>query len=543
MRVGLAQINSTLGNFKENAEKINSFIQEAKEKKCELVVFPECALFGYHPFDMLERATAAKNQIKQINLIAKKIPKGISVLVGVILPRNSSTGRPYYNSAVLLTPGKKPRFFHKTLLPTGDVFDEARFIEPGDVTKNLFKIGHTKILLTICEDIWAWPNEKKQSIYTHNPLLFVDKKDIDLVINMSASPWHVGKMKLRQQVISKTAKHFKAPMIYMNMVGGQDEIVFDGQSLVFDSKGKIRGKSLAFEECLNVVELKDLKTWTPTLKISPVEELRQALVLGLRDFIRKTGLSRVHLGLSGGVDSALVACLAVDALGPNQVSAVALPGPFSAIESLELAKQLAKNLNIDLITIPIQKIYETYDQDMMSLIGVTKFGLVHENLQARIRGSILMAVSNAKNSMLLATSNKSELATGYSTLYGDLCGGLAPIGDLTKKQVYDLCELYNREQKLIPPRIISRAPTAELRAGQKDQDTLPEYDLLDAAVVSVVENCKSANSQVEKWLLQQIFKSEFKRWQAPPIIKISGHAFGRGRRYPIAHRYSEFEKN
>lgn len=539
MRIAVAQINATVADFKLNKSKIINFIEQAKQRKCELVVFPECALFGYHPFDLLERKKLVEKQESEFKALVKSLPRDIAVIFGLITKNPEKKGRPYFNSAVFVTKGQKPKYFHKQLLPTGDVFDEARFIEPGDFSKNYFQWKGKKFFLTICEDIWAWPDSKGCSPYKTNPLAKVKKQKIDMVINLSASPYFPGKMKLREYVTGKTAKYFNAPMMYVNLVGAQDEIIFDGGSFVINKMGKKVLNCQQFSEDINVIDLDSFEVWHKPSKISKTEELHRALVLGIRDFCEKTGLKKVHLGLSGGIDSAVVAALAVDALGPNNVTAVALPGPFNAPQSLALAEKLAKNLTVELKTVNINTMYQEVVRALELGLGLSEFGLVHENLQARLRGMTLMAFSNKENSLLLTTSNKSEYAAGYSTLYGDMCGGLAPIGDLTKQQVYELARYYNQHDELIPQEIIERAPSAELRPNQKDQDSLPPYEELDAAVKYLVEKSGSAKSPAEKWLLPILLKTEFKRWQAPPVLKVSPHSFGRGRRYPIAHKAIE----
>ncbi len=539
MRIALAQVNPVLADFKFNKEKILDFIHQAQQRKCELVVFPECTLFGYHPFDLLERSELLKKQEAEFKDLVKKIPKGMGVIIGLITRNPEKKGRPYFNSAAFLVNGQKPRIFNKQLLPTGDVFDEARFIEPGDLSKNYFQFKGKKFFLTICEDIWAWPDAKGRSPYKVNPLSKVKKQKIDMVVNLSASPYFVGKMKLREYVASKTATYFNAPIMYANLVGAQDEIIFDGASFVLDKKGKKILSCLPFEEDINVIDIDTMEVWNKTAKIETIEELRRALVLGLRDFCEKTGIKKVHLGLSGGIDSAVVAALAVDALGPANVAGVGLPGPFNAPESLALAHELAKNLGIDFKIIEIGPMYDEVVKGLAKGISLEGFSVVNENLQARLRGLSLMAYSNKENSMLLTTGNKSEYATGYSTMYGDMCGGLAPIGDLTKAQVYALARYYNKEDEVIPVDIIERPPSAELRPNQKDQDSLPPYDELDKSVVYLVEKEGVAKTKTDKWLLPLLMKTEFKRWQAPPILKVSGHSFGRGRRYPVAHRAKE----
>lgn len=539
MRIALAQINPTLADFKYNKEKILHFVHQAQQKKCDLVVFPECTLFGYHPFDLLERSKLVQNQEAEMKDLLKKIPAGIGVIFGLITRNSDKKGRPYFNSAVFAAKGQKPKLFHKQLLPTGDVFDEARFIESGDVSKNYFSWKGRKFLLTICEDIWAWPDSKGRSAYKVNPLSKMKRKKIDMIINLSASPFFPGKMKLREYVTGQTAKHFGAPILYANLVGAQDEIIFDGASFIMDKKGKKLMTCQAFEEDLNVFDLDTKESWNKTVKLSAIEELRKALVLGIRDFCEKTGMKKVHFGLSGGIDSAVVAALAVDALGPSHVTAIALPGPFNSPKSLTLAKDLAKNLMIDFKVVEIGDMYEKVSKAIEAGYGLKEFGLVHENIQARLRGMSLMAFSNKENSLLLNTSNKSEYAAGYSTLYGDMCGGLAPLGDLTKEQVYDLARYYNKESEIIPLEIIERAPSAELRPNQKDQDSLPPYEDLDKSVMHLVEKSAVAKTATDKWLLPVLMKSEFKRWQAAPILKVSAHSFGRGRRYPVAHRAKE----
>lgn len=533
MRIAIAQINSTLGDFENNSEKILDFIKRAEQMKAQLVVFPEAALFGYHPFDLLEQKVLVSEQLKTLKNIAKKMPKSMSALIGFFEINEEKRGRPYYNSAVLIEKNKIKKIFRKELLPTGDVFDEARFMEKGDLKNNFFSIGKKKFFLTICEDIWAWPNTKGQSIYKENPLQKINGK-VDLVINMSASPYFSEKMKLREYVTQKTSLHFKAPMLYVNLVGAQDEIIFDGRSFVVDHKGKKQFQCLAFQEDLNVFDLNTLESWSNSKSAVGIEELRQALVLGISDFCKKINLTKVHLGLSGGIDSAVVACLAVDALGPQNVKCFALPGPYSADESLTCALQLAKNLGLELERFSINELYEKAKKDFDKSLNINEFSLMHENLQSRLRGLFLMAYSNSSNSLLLTTGNKSEYATGYATLYGDMCGGLAPLGDLVKKQVVALAKHYNAQSEIIPEFIIDRPPSAELKPNQKDEDSLPAYDLLDEAVVELVENQKPAKSKTEKWLVKKIQQTEFKRWQAPPILKVSAHSFGRGRRYPIA---------
>lgn len=538
MRVALAQINSFLGDFSGNKDKILDYINRAANKHCELVIFPEAALFGYHPADLLERPSIVAAQEKLLSEIARKIPKGMGVLVGAFVKNKSGQGKGYWNAAVFLERGKKPLIFPKQLLPTYDVFDESRHVEPGQVAKNIFKFKGQKILVTICEDIWGWPRKGNPgfSSYGVNPLTQAPRKGLDLVVNLSASPFTETKFKNRQIVVGMTAKHFKCPMVYVNMVGAQDELIFDGGSFAVDAKGKVVAQSVRFEEDLNVYDLNSGEGGSRNLPEDPQEILRSAIVLGLRDFLRKCGVEKVHLGLSGGIDSALVACLACDAVGPMNVTAISLPGPFTSKESVELARQLAEKLGIKLFEVPITGMYEQSVRDFDKAFGEKKFGLHNENVQARLRGLALMAYSNRENSLLIGTTNKSEIAVGYGTMYGDLIGGVMPIADLLKGEVYELARHYNSQSEIIPKKILTRPPTAELRANQTDQDSLPPYDQLDKAVRRLVEGFHAPKTDVEKRVLSMMMKSEFKRWQAPPVLKVSDHAFGRGRRFPVAHK-------
>jgi len=534
MRIAMAQINNTIGDFKSNSDAILKNCLKACEFGADLVVFPECAIFGYSPADLLERDSIIKAQTKFINQLVKKLPKDLYVLFGAITD-NKKAGKKYNNSALLVKKNKIVKVFSKELLPNYDVFDEERHFESGTLAGNTVKIKGKTFLVAVCEDIWGW-KELNPFQHDHNPLKSFNKK-IDAMLVLNASPYSLQKSNARVEVAKKCVKQVKAPLMYVNMVGGQDELIFDGGSFAIDKSGKLLTQALYFQEDLKIINLDKLKPITSKApKVQPYEELRQALVLGLRDFVNKIGMKKVHFGLSGGIDSALIACLAVEAVGPNNVTALALPGPFSSKLSFDLAKKLAQNLSIDFKKVDFNKTYKAMISDFEKTFGKLKFGLVHENFQARIRGDILMGFSNLNSSLLLNTSNKSELTVGYSTLYGDLCGGISPIGDLTKQQVFALCEHYNMNHELIPKKIISRPPTAELKPNQKDSDSLPPYNLLDKSIEKLVVNKKPATTAVDKRVLQMMMRSEFKRWQAPPILRVSTHAFGQGRRMPIAHK-------
>jgi NAD+ synthase (glutamine-hydrolysing) len=537
VRIGLAQINSFLGNFEENYKKILDFTKRAKDHRCELVVFPEAALFGYHPVDLLERESIVHRQLKYLDQLHKNIPKDIKVIVGAITVNSNSRGKPFFNSAVVLEKGKKMKVCSKELLPAYDVFDEGRHIESGTLKKNVIRHKGSKILISICEDIWGWKDRTvgERSIYPKNPVKDLKPKDVDLVLNLSASPFTKIKRPQRLDVCKRVISHLRAPLVYVNMVGGQDEIVFDGGSFALDKKGKLIAQSSFFEEDLNVVDFSRSEGGVRDIYENEIEAIRSALVLGLKDFVYKTGFKKVHLGLSGGIDSAVVACVAADAVGPQNVTLIGLPGPYTSEMSLSLSRSFAKNLGAHYKEASIDGVFKESVTAIEKTFGAHKFGLAHENLQARSRGMMLMAFSNLHSSLLLNTSNKSEIAMGYSTLYGDQVGGICVIGDLLKGQVYELARAYNAEYELIPQDIIDRPPTAELREGQKDSDTLPPYDELDRAVEKLVEGSKPPRGELEKRVLKALMESEFKRWQAPPVLKVTHHAFGRGRRFPVAH--------
>lgn len=538
MKIALAQINSILGDFYGNRRKILDYVTKALHRGSDVVVFPEASLMGYHPVDLLERPSIVKAQLKELKKLEKSIPPKILVIIGAITLNPKQNGKPYCNSAVILQKGKKPKIFAKELLPAYDVFDEGRHIEPGRAENNLHVYNGKKILITICEDIWAWPNSHhgKRSPYPRNPLAQIKKANLDLVLNLSASPFTKDKLKSRKTVTKKTALHFKAPVVYVNMVGAQDEIVFDGGSFVTSAKGEVVAKAHHFIEDILIYDMNSNKGFIHREEKCTWENYRQALILGIQDFLAKTGFKRAHVGLSGGIDSALVTCLLVDALGPQNVTCLILPGPYTSELSAQLARQLVSHLGVNEYTFSITEHFEKFEKEFANIFKVKEQNFLQENFQARLRGLCLMGFSNLHGSLLINTSNKSEFSVGYSTLYGDMSGALCPIGDLTKTEVYNLAKWYNREHEVIPKEIIEREPSAELRPNQKDSDTLPAYSLLDSAVVKIVENFKPAHSQLEKEVLFKMMNSEFKRWQAPPILKVSNHAFGRGRRLPIAHK-------
>lgn len=519
-----------MGDIAGNTQKIIDYIDRSHQKHCELVVFPELCILGYNPNDLLEREEVIDALQKAVAAIKKKIPKNMTVVIGSITVSKKKSTKPYHNSAIVL--GRKEAVVSKTLLPSYDVFDETRFLTSGDAKNHLVRIGNKNVLILVCEDIWA----SERSEHTDFLSLYKNKK-VDLVVNINGSPFALSKKKRREAVVAHTAKYLKAPVVYVNCVGGQDEIIYDGGSFVMGKKGEILAQSARFVEDLNVIDLDKNVGGVRNSSQNDIETIREALILGIRDFAKKNNFKKIHLGVSGGIDSAVVLALAADAVGPRNVVGIAMPGPFSADTSLKDAQQLCKNIGCGFHKISIKAGYDTLISDFESEFGKQEFGILHENVQARMRAMYLMMFSNLNGSLLLSTGNKSELATGYCTLYGDMCGGLNPLGDLLKNQVYAIANSYNREHELIPKNIISRAPSAELRPNQKDQDSLPAYDVLDSAVNNIVAGTKAARGETEKWLLKRLAASEFKRWQAPPILRISDHAFGRGRRLPITNGF------
>ncbi|MDZ4676457.1 MAG: NAD+ synthase [Oligoflexia bacterium] len=535
MRIALAQINPTLGDFKSNADKIIEFIKRAHEKRAHVVVFSEMVLFGYPATDCIENADVVAKQEVQLQRIIKNIPLKITAVFGAVIKNKSKMGKPFSNVAVIARKGKKLKFFAKQLLPTYDVFDETRFFEPGDDTGIIKIEGIGKLAISVCEDMWTDFPGGPVSYYKNDPMKKI--KDVDLIINISASPFSKNKMQKRLETARKHVRKIKAPFVYVNQVGGQDELIFDGRSFILDEKGKEIVRAASCEEDLVMVDLASKRFEHRPQDESPIEIMRKALVLGIRDFINKTGQKKIHLGLSGGIDSALAAALAIDAVGPGNVTGILLPGPYSSKGSIDDSLTLAKNLKIKTETISIVSMYETSKQTMKYFSGDQAARTAFDqNLQARLRCVVLMAYSNVQSSMLLGTSNKSEIASGYSTLYGDLIGGLNPLGDLLKAEVYALAKHYNLGREIIPKEILDKAPSAELAPDQHDQESLPPYDELDKAVVKLVELKKSPSNKTENWLADKLISNEFKRWQSPPILRVSEHAFGRGRRKPIAFK-------
>jgi NAD+ synthetase len=542
MKIAAAQINPTIGDISGNVEKILQYVGRARELGAQLVVFPELCLTGYPPRDLLERSSFIEQNINALGELAPKV-KDISALVGFVEKNLSPEGKPLYNAAALLEGGEIAYVSFKSLLPTYDVFDEARYFEPAAGTAPL-KIGGQKIALTICEDIWTDEMCGPRK-YAKDPLAEMAKKKFQLILNMSASPWSIGKDGMREELMKKQAKTYNCPVICVNQVGGNDELVFDGNSLAVDAAGNVIAHAKPFEEDIILIDLDYGAGDQHGVKLSDADAVYRALVLGTRDYVHKCGFKKAVVGLSGGIDSALVATIAAEALGPDHVLGVSLPSQFTSDASKKDAEVLAKHLGIDFKTIPIQGVFDTFSSELGKVISGRPGDLADQNLQARIRGSLLMAISNKQGHLLLSTANKSELATGYATLYGDLAGGLDVLADVPKTLVYRIAkEVVNSGRELIPANTISRPPSAELRHNQRDTDDLPEYDVLDPILKLYIEDGKSSEEivaaghskeAVEK-TIALIEKNEYKRRQSPIGLRVTSKAFGTGRRFPIARK-------
>jgi NAD+ synthase (glutamine-hydrolysing) len=544
MKVALAQINTTVGDLAGNRDKILAAYRRGVEARADLVMLPELTITGYPPRDLLLKKSFIAGNLAVLDELAAATGK-TGLLVGYVGENKARPGREAVNFVALLQNGKIAATRAKTLLPTYDVFDEDRYFEPA--TENLpVMFNGEKIGLTICEDIWNdedfWPERR----YQHNPPLELTAAGARVLFNVSASPWCVGKDETRYRMLQSMAAKTKCPVMFCNQIGGNDELVFDGGSLAFNAAGELIAQAAMFAEDFVLVDT-EAKTAVARRPHEEVELVHRALVLGLRDYLHKCGFKSAVLGLSGGIDSALVASLAVSALGKENVRGVSLPSQYSSPGSLEDARVLAERLGIHYEVIPIQSAFTTLKHELQPAFAGTTEDTTEENIQARLRGVILMALSNKFGSLLLTTGNKSELAVGYCTLYGDMCGGLAVISDVPKTMVYRLAKWINREKEIIPASSITKPPSAELRPNQTDQDTLPPYEvldgILDAYVVQGKTPAQMAAAGFDEALVKRVIRlidfNEYKRRQAAPGLKVTSKAFGVGRRVPIAQRYFE----
>ena len=551
MRIALAQLNPTVGDLAGNLQKHLDALARAREQGAQVVVFPEMSILGYPPKDLLLKPAAIRLAAQAVERVAQAAGN-MTALVGYAERNTASVGRPLHNAVAIVREGRIVSKRLKSLLPTYDVFDESRYFEPGPDTE-LTLIGDQPVGVSICEDLWNDEKFVERPLYHFNPIGALAEAGARMLLNISASPFVLGKNEYRHKLFSFQAKRWNMPIVYVNQVGGNDELVFDGNSVVFDSEGRLIAQAKDFEEDLLVVDLPaaapQIPLWTPRTGIASIHA---ALILGLRDYVRKCGFRSVVLGLSGGIDSAVVAALAAEALGPANVMGVALPSRYSSDHSKSDAAILAQNLGIAFHTIAIEGPHRAMEQTLAPLFAGTKEGLAEENVQARLRGNILMSLSNKFGHMLLTTGNKSEVATGYCTLYGDMCGGLAIISDVPKMMVYELARFINAQAKEagrvppIPEGTLTKPPSAELKPNQTDQDSLPPYEVLDEIIEQYVEQEKTApeiiaqggfDPQVVAKVVRLIDLSEYKRKQMAPGIKVTSRAFGFGRRMPIAQRF------
>ncbi len=539
MLVYVAQLNPKIGDLSHNTDKIINAIKRARLEKAEIIVFPENAICGYPPEDLLLYDDFINKMQEELQRIIEE-SKDLFIVVGTIRKNDQKNQNPLFNTAAIVCNKKFVGFKDKTLLPTYDVFEERRYFEPGKEQK-VFEYKGKKIGVLICED--AWPHgDISYAKYDVDPVLELKKLNPDLMINISASPYSYQKKELRVQIFSKVSKTLNCPVIVANQVGANDQLVFDGYSMGFNKEGLLSHLAKGFVEDHILINLEDGISPVCKYKIDPLGDLYNALVLGVKDYFRKLNFSKACIGLSGGIDSALVLCIAADALGPHNILAVNMPSRFSSLSSLEDCSKLTNNLRIELIDIPIDHIFQQY-LNLLSPIFLGKaFDTSEENLQARIRGMVLMAISNKLGYIVLSTGNKSELAMGYVTLYGDMCGGLGVLIDVSKTLIYDLAKWINRKKEIIPISIITKEPSAELKANQKDSDTLPPYSIVDKVIEGYVEDHLSINEIVKKYnldielvkeLVERIHRAEYKRRQGPPGIKVTKKAFTKGRYFPI----------
>jgi NAD+ synthase (glutamine-hydrolysing) len=520
------------------------YVAQAKGK-ADVILFPELAIPGYPPKDLLELSGFVEANVRTLNHFAEQI-EGIVVIVGFAEPNPGPQGKPCFNSAAIIRDRKIIGVHRKSLLPTYDVFDEGRYFEPSE-TQDLVQLLGTPVGVTVCEDAWNDKDSFPRPLYHIDPLQIQVKMGAEYIMNISASPYHQEKWEERHKLLQNEARKYGKFVIYLNLVGGNDELIFDGRSVIFSPQGEVMARAKDFEEDLLIFDLNSKEPIIRSSSVSKIENAKKALVLGIRDYVAKCGFSNVHMGLSGGVDSAVTCALAVEALGSENVFGVLMPSQYSSEHSVTDAVALAKNLGIRHEIIPIKKIFDTYREELRPIFKNAPEDVTEENLQARVRGNFLMALSNKYNLLLLSTGNKSELAVGYTTLYGDSCGGLAVISDVPKTMVYELAKHINRDREIIPLNTITKPPSAELRPGQKDSDSLPPYEILDPIleayiednldVDQIVQRTKADRELVRKILLM-VDRAEYKRKQLPIGLKITSKAFGFGRRMPIAQRYN-----
>ncbi|AUT01956.1 NAD+ synthase [Nostoc sp. CENA543] len=557
MKIAIAQLNPIIGDLSGNAQKILEVAQKVAADGVRLLLTPELSLCGYPPRDLLLNPSFVEAMKITLQQLAQALPANLAVLVGTVKQNSqahTTGGKSLFNSIALLENGKIKQYFHKRLLPTYDVFDENRYFEAG-LQANYFTLDNIDIGVTICEDLWNDEEFWGKRHYAANPIADLALLGVDLIVNLSASPYTVGKQRHREAMLQHSAVRFQQPIIYTNQVGGNDDLIFDGFSFALNAQGEVICRAEGFTTDLLVVEFDETQLDLESSSVTPAptsedEEIWQALVLGVRDYAQKCRFSKAILGLSGGVDSSLVAAIASAALGKENVLGVLMPSPYSSEHSISDALALAKNLGIQTQTIPIGELMQGFDHSLANLFAGTEFGIAEENIQSRIRGNLLMAIANKFGYLLLSTGNKSEMAVGYCTLYGDMNGGLAVIADVPKTRVYSICNWLNRQEEIIPQNVITKAPSAELKPGQVDQDSLPAYEILDDILQRLIHEHQSVGEIVAAGhdplvvdrIIQMLARAEFKRRQAPPGLKITDRAFGTGWRMPIASNWNAIKK-
>ncbi|MDI3527108.1 MAG: hypothetical protein PWR03_1291 [Tenuifilum sp.] len=554
MKIALAQLNYTIGHFEQNVEKIVSSINRAKQQGARLVIFSELSICGYPPHDLLTHKHFVDKSIQAIKDVAKSCVD-IYAIVGGPSYNEAPTGKLLHNSAYLLGEGKVLDVFHKTLLPDYDIFDEYRYFEPNTEKYRLAEIDGVKLAITICEDIWDdQPTSSafdRGQLYRDAPMKHLSKLNPDLIVNISASPFSYNVEERRFEVFKNNVARYSKPVIYVNQVGGNTDLLFDGGSMVLNEQGKILHKLKSFYEDFTIIDStfakgKTVESINPLNDDRRIERIHDALVMGISDFFRKLGFSKATLGLSGGIDSAVVLALAAKALPAENLRVLLMPSQYSSQHSVDDAVQLAKKLNVKYDIVPIQNIFDTFRNQLRDVFEGKPEDITEENIQARIRGTLLMALSNKFGHLLLNTSNKSEAAVGYGTLYGDMCGALSVLGDVYKTDVYRLANFINRDDEIIPINTITKPPSAELRPDQKDSDSLPPYDILDPILFAYIEQGLSAEeiirkgyeSNTVKRIIRLVNLNEYKRYQSPPILRVSSKAFGYGRKMPLVTKWN-----
>src|SRR6202451_2184093 len=541
MKIALAQFNPTVGDFEGNSKRILELAAEAKSRGAEIAVFSALCICGFPPQDLIERPAFVDRNQQELVRLAKSIQ--LPSLVGFVGKAQDDTGKPVANSAALIANGKILFEQRKMLLPTYDVFDESRYFQPAH-TQHIFSFDTEKLGVTICEDAWNDKSFWNQRLYDRDPIAEIVGKGSTLLLNLSSSPYTIDKRSLRHDMLQAIAKEYRVPVVYVNQVGGNDSLIFDGSSVAFMPDGRVAARAKSFEEDLVLFNSVTGEGDIRPLVEDELETAFRALVIGTRDYVRKCGFRQVVVGLSGGVDSALVAAIATDALGHENVLGVAMPSPYSSENSMRDARRLAEHLGIKFLVLPINETFDSYRKTLAPAFTGTREDVTEENIQARIRGNLLMALSNKFGSLVLSTGNKSELAVGYCTLYGDMAGGLAVISDVPKTMIYELAKFVNRSREVIPIATLTKPPSAELRPNQTDQDSLPPYDLLDRILKAYVEELRSPSQIAAQYripldtiraIARRVDQNEYKRKQAAPGLKISSKAFSVGRRFPLAY--------